>query len=103
MNHNHLATGGMRFPPSTSPAYVDRLSGQADPKGLSALGQKRSFRPDPPNVRFAPKAVIRSTNENGGTMAAVLMLAMSVLIARRSVSLGSCGAGYCFSKTNTSE
>jgi hypothetical protein len=25
---------------------------------MSALGQKRSFAPDQPNVRFAPKAVI---------------------------------------------
>jgi hypothetical protein len=29
------------------------------PQGMSALGQKRSFVLDPPNVRFAPKAVIR--------------------------------------------
>jgi hypothetical protein len=33
---------------------------------MSALGQKRSFVPDPPNVCFAPKANIRWRQEGGG-------------------------------------
>jgi hypothetical protein len=41
---------------------------------MSALGQKRTFDPNFPHDRFAPKAAIRfrparspATNENGGT------------------------------------
>jgi len=33
--------------------------------GMAALGQKRSFVPDQPNVRFAPKADVRQHSLTG--------------------------------------
>src|SRR6476660_9743689 len=56
---------------------------------MSALGQKRSFSPDLPIVRFAPKADIASDknalvtpNENGGTMAAVFYSSEAIPVSR---------------------
>ena len=58
---------------------------------MSALGQNLPFSPGQPNVRFAPKAVIRlrmrlplSLNENGGMMAAVAAVSelLSVTLQR---------------------
>jgi len=37
-------------------ARVRTLSRDSQPSRMSALGQKLSFDPDPPNVRFAPIA-----------------------------------------------